>query len=99
MNNKKEWKARILEWEQSGMKMAAWCREHSLKASAMRYWYKKLGKAKPKEIQFTEIHPKPIPVAEPEAKLIIKKGDIQIEVTDATNLELLSKVVQAITTC
>jgi len=99
MSNKREWEGLILEWEQSGMKMAAWCRENSVKASGMRYWNKKLNETKPEDIKFTEIQTKPKVVAEPESKLIIKVGDIQIEITDTTNLELLSKVVQAITAC
>lgn len=99
MCNEREWKSRILDWEQSGMKMAAWCREHSLKASAMRYWQRKLDKASTNDIQFTEIRPKPISVPIHTSKLIIKVGDIQIEITETTNLELLSKVVKAISTC
>ena len=99
MSNEREWRTRILDWEQSGMKMAAWCREHSLKASAMGYWYKKIGKARANDVQFTEIHPKPMAAPPKESNLIIKMRDVQIEITEATNIELLSKVVKAIRTC
>ncbi len=95
MSKKREWEACILEWERSGMKIEAWCREHNLKASTMRYWHKKLGETKPKDIQFTEIHPK----AKNESKIVIKIKDVQIEITETTNLELMGRVVKAISTC
>ena len=99
MSNKREWEARILEWKQSGMKMAAWCRENGLKASVLGYWNKKLSKTRTKDVQFTEIHPKPISVPTNESKIIIKMGEARIEITETTNLELLGKVVKAISTC
>ncbi len=99
MSNKREWEARILEWKQSGMKMAAWCRENNLKASALGYWNKKLGKIRTKDVQFTEIQPKPISAPINVSKIIIKMGEARIEITETTDLELLSKVVKVITTC
>jgi len=99
MIKKREWEAHIFEWKQSGMKMAAWCRENGLKASALRYWNKKLSSNKTKDVQFTEIHTKPISVPTNESKIIIKTRDVQIEVTEETNLELLSKVIKVITPC
>lgn len=39
-------KAQIIQFQQSGQSMGAWCREHQVKTYTLRYWLSKLTKVK-----------------------------------------------------
>ena len=57
-----EWSAKITAWQQSGMNVAAWCRENSENYHRFLYWRKRL--ASPAPASFLELTlPAAIPIS------------------------------------
>ena len=56
-----EWSAKITAWQQSGMTLAGWCREHTENYHRFLYWRKRL--ATPAPGRFLELTAPAVPIS------------------------------------
>jgi len=61
--NSEKWSQIFLDWEQSGLSKAEFCRQRKLSQSTFQIWYRKLGKSSPtirtskdETQEFVELH-------------------------------------------
>jgi hypothetical protein len=53
--NREEWRRRMGEWEDSGLRQAEYCKQNDLKISSFLYWRKKFSEKKSTRPSFIEV--------------------------------------------
>lgn len=96
-----EWESRYDAWKESGLSVAAWCREQSLKEHQMYYWIRKIedrdAQPQQKEPPITSWMPVQLdyPIADgiDDGAVFIHFDSISVEVRPGTNMTVVSDVV------
>lgn len=97
----KQWKARVAAFKESGQGTTEWCAAHDLKPHQLRYWLRKFESEKADATSSNskwvsvEVNDKP---NETGSNLLIKIGQVTIEVQPGFNPKLLSDIVRTLTT-
>jgi len=95
-----EWLSRYEAWKESGLNVAAWCREHNLKVHQMYYWIHKIEdeNGSPENVDpATSWLPiqldSPVINAPDETSVFIHFGAISVEVRSGANMNVVSDVL------
>lgn len=91
------WKERVRDFRASGMSAVSWCKEHQLKTHQLWYWiqqYEKPNQPKPSPAWIPiRIDESPQPI---EDRLLLRLGEITLEVKPGFNRQLLADVVSVL---
>ncbi|OPX87949.1 MAG: hypothetical protein A4E53_02324 [Pelotomaculum sp. PtaB.Bin104] len=93
-----EWASRVADFQASGQSASAWCAEHNLKLHQLRYWLRKhaaAGTADATPVQWLSLDLRKPGSYSP---LVIKVGQVAVEVRPGFDPDLLLKVVRALGT-
>jgi hypothetical protein len=82
-----DWSAKVTAWQQSGMSLAAWCRENSESYYRFRYWRKRL--AVPVSGKFLEL-------TLPAAPISLECNGIMVHVAKGFDPDLLTDILSAL---
>ncbi len=90
------WKKRIAECESSGLSITQWCRENDINKNTLNYWRARFKKEK-NNVVFAKLEePDKVVVMATTATINIWTGQVRIEVSQETDMNLLSKIVRAL---
>jgi hypothetical protein len=93
------WKERIADYRSSGLKAQEWCGKNNLPLSSLRYWVYKFNKEAIVSRNFVkEFVPVEAPgiIINPTASIIIRIGNISIDVSDGCHPDTLRNVLEAL---
>lgn len=97
------WRERVAAFHESGLSVAAWCREHDVRVAQMRRWIKRIaeesapGPAKANGSRWLAIGIEPI--AAPKAgngTITLRIGEVTVDVRPGFDAELLTRVVRVL---
>ena len=91
-----EWQERILECQNSGMSVKAWCRENGISTGAYYFHLRKVRESVLEEHQL-------VPLQNPEPKasneIRIENGNITVTLPETVSPEQLTAVLSALKSC
>lgn len=93
------WKERIADYRSSGLKAQEWCNKNNLPISSLRYWICKFNK---ETIVSRSLVNEFVPVVTPgiminsTAPIVIRFGNISVDVSDGCHPETLRNVLEAL---
>lgn len=97
--NRKEWEKTIASYRSSGQTASRWCSENDVGYHALKYWIKKIKKetaiASP-EPTWVDIDTSSIKKSVVETSIMIRIGHASIELKSGFNANLLTQVVQTL---
>ncbi|WP_277680126.1 IS66 family insertion sequence element accessory protein TnpA [Gracilibacillus dipsosauri] len=88
-----EWQSRMDQWRESGLSIAAWCRQENIHTHQMYYWKRRFDQqsASPSAIDWLEISTSAN--NDTDASLVIKIDKLVVEVKPHIDRQLLSDVL------
>lgn len=99
-DNRIKWQSRYDAWKDSGLNVAAWCREQGMNDKQMYYWIRKLENRDTKPAQqesitsWMPVHlDSPITNSIDEAAVFIHFDSISVEVRSGANMTVVSSVL------
>lgn len=94
-DKKIEWLSRYEAWKESGLEVAAWCRERNLKAHQMYYWIHKIEaeNGDPATSWLPVQLDSPVINDLDETAVFIHFGAIPVEVRSGANMNVVSDVL------
>jgi hypothetical protein len=97
---KKEWEARIADFKASGKSGATWCTANNVNIHQFYYWVKKLKSSNSADIQSPKWYSLEISTQsqDPTNNLLIRVGEVTIEVKPDYNPDLLLNVIRTLRT-
>lgn len=90
------WKKRIVECESSGLSITQWCRENDINKNTLNYWRASFKKEKNNVVFAMLEEPDKVVVMDTTATINIWTGQVRIEVSQETDMNLLSKIARAL---
>ena len=97
MEINEQWKQRILDYQESGLTMKAWCTVKNIPFHQMKYWIRKLSLSKRKRQTTSWVTVTPTPDPSPEnPTLIVHIGGVTIDIRPGFDPSLLSQVVRVL---
>src|SRR5690625_4766450 len=100
IDNRIKWESRYDAWKDSGLNVAAWCREQGVNDKQMYYWIRKLEnknahpqQQKPPTSWMPVQLDSPITDSVGEASVFIHFDSISVEVRPESNMTVVSSVV------
>lgn len=93
-----EWKARITDYQSSGLTIKDWCQTHNLNYSQFHYWHRKFKAVENPIKTSTQWFPLDISdqVDETGSGISIRVGGVVVEVKPHFNPDLLLQVVRTL---
>lgn len=97
MEQYEQWKQRILDYQESGLTMKAWCTARDIPFHQLKYWTRKLsmGRRKRQPTSWVTVTPTPGPSSQ-ESTLVVRMGGASIDIRPGFDPSLLSQVVRAL---
>lgn len=97
---RKEWETRIGEFKDSGQSGAAWCAENNVNVHQFYYWMRRFKTSESTEAQSSKWLSLEVSnqVQETTNNLLVRVGEVTIEVKPGYNPELLLNVIRTIRT-
>lgn len=99
-DNRIKWESRYDAWKDSGLNVAAWCREHDVSDKQMYYWIRKLEEGHEQPQQQNSITSwMPVQLDSPminnvdDVAVFIHLDSISVEVRPGANMTVVSNVV------
>ena len=86
-----KWTQIMNTWKESGQSIAVFCKENKLDKSNFYLWMKRLNPDA--DQSFVKVHPIPPVITDDNILIIHLPGNVKVDVTSATDLKLLRKVV------
>lgn len=91
-----EWKQRIIDCQNSGMSIRAWCQENGVATSSYYHYLRKIRESMLQESQLVPLE-LPKPVSSPEIR--IESGGITVTLPENVSAEQLTAVLSALKSC
>ena len=91
-----QWQQRIMECQQSGMSIKAWCRENGVATSS---YYHYLRKIRESMLQEKQIVPVELPKPTGSSGIRIESGEITVTLPESVSAEQLTAVLSALKSC
>jgi transposase-like protein len=97
---KKEWEVRIADFKASGQSGAAWCAANNVNVHQFYYWVKKFKSSNSADVQSSKWYSLEVSnhLQDPTNNLLIRVGEVTIEVKPDYNPDLLLNVIRTIRT-
>ncbi len=97
MEQDEQWKQRILDYQESGLTMKAWCAARDIPFHQLKYWTRKLSMGRRKRQSTSWVTVTPILDPSPqEHTLVVRMGAASIDIHPGFDPSLLSQVVRAL---
>ena len=91
-----QWQQRIMDCQQSGLSIKAWCHEHGVATSSYYHYLRKIRENMLQEKQIVPLKlPKPIGSSE----IRIEFGEITVSLPETVSAEQLTAVLSALKSC
>ncbi|NLJ56313.1 MAG: IS66 family insertion sequence element accessory protein TnpB [Firmicutes bacterium] len=87
---RKQWADRVAAFKASGQSTTEWCAAHNVKPSQLRYWLRKEKKAQAKTSW------QPLELEDTDTPLVVKVGQVAVEVKPGFDPKLLQKVLKTL---
>lgn len=94
------WHERVTAFRASGLSVAAWCREHELKEHQMRYWlrrFQSVSEPDSSAATWLPVHVRDDRESQGVGELVVRVGDVAIEVRPGFDRSLLVELVETLT--
>ena len=91
-----QWQQRIMECQQSGMSIKAWCQENGVATSS---YYHYLRKIRESMLQEKQIVPVELPKPTGSSGIRIESGEITVTLPESVSAEQLTAVLSALKSC
>ena len=89
------WKERLDDLKTSGLTQKAWCQEHQIPQSTLRYWIRKLkSEESSASSSWMQLDPADRTLTIPDSEIIVQRAGIKIVLSPASDPVLGKKLVQ-----
>ena len=91
-----QWQQRIMDCQQSGMSIKAWCQENGVATSSYYYYLRKIRESM---LQEKQLVPLELPKAASSSGIRIESGGITVTLPENVSVEQLTAVLSALKSC
>lgn len=91
-----EWKQRILDCQNSGKCIKAWCRENGVATSSYYHYLRKIRECM---LQESQIVPLELPKPTPSPEIRIESAGITVTLPESVTAEQLTAILSALKSC
>ena len=91
-----QWQQRIMECQQSGMSIKAWCQKNGVATSS---YYHYLRKIRESMLQEKQIVPVELPKPTGSSGIRIESGEITVTLPESVSAEQLTAILSALKSC
>ena len=96
IERRKQWESRVAEFEKSSQGTTEWCRANNIKPHQLRYWIRKFRSEQAAAASSSNWLSVEVDDQHSESGLLVKVGQVTVEVAPGFNRALLADVVQTL---